>query len=53
MAQMIASTTRPAYQAYQLLYVGFVVAPRRDFGLALGVLTLAQISEEFPEGTVP
>ena len=27
MAQTIATRTRPAYQAYQLLHVGFVVAP--------------------------
>ena len=27
MAQMIVTRTRPAYQAYQLLYLGFVVAP--------------------------
>ena len=27
MAQMIVTKTRPAYQAYQLLYLGFVVAP--------------------------
>jgi hypothetical protein len=27
MAQMIVTNTRPAYQAYQLLYLGFVVAP--------------------------
>ena len=27
MAQMIVTTTRPAYQAYQLLYLGFIVAP--------------------------
>ena len=27
MAQTIVSRTRPAYQAYQLLYVGFIVAP--------------------------
>jgi hypothetical protein len=27
MAQMIVTKTRPAYQAYQLLYLGFIVAP--------------------------
>jgi hypothetical protein len=27
MAQMLVTRTRPAYQAYQLLYLGFVVAP--------------------------
>ena len=27
MAQMIVTRTRPAYQAYQLLYLGFIVAP--------------------------
>jgi hypothetical protein len=27
MAQTIVTRTRPAYQAYQLLYVGFIVAP--------------------------
>ena len=27
MAQMISTKTRPAYQAYQLLYLGFIVAP--------------------------
>lgn len=27
MAQTIASSTRPAYQAYRLLYLGFIVAP--------------------------
>ena len=27
MAQTIATTSRPAYQAYQILHVGFVVAP--------------------------
>jgi hypothetical protein len=27
MAQTIATTTRPAYQAYQILYIGFIVAP--------------------------
>lgn len=27
MAQTIATTSRPAYQAYQILYMGFIVAP--------------------------
>ena len=27
MAQMTVTKTRPAYQAYQLLYLGFIVAP--------------------------
>jgi len=27
MPQMIVTKTRPAYQAYQLLYLGFIVAP--------------------------
>jgi len=27
MAQMIVTRTRPAYQAYQLLYLGFIIAP--------------------------
>jgi hypothetical protein len=27
MAQTIVTNTRPAYQAYQLLYLGFIVAP--------------------------
>ena len=27
MVQMIVTKTRPAYQAYQLLYLGFIVAP--------------------------
>lgn len=27
MAQTIATKTRPAYQAYQVLYLGFIVAP--------------------------
>ena len=27
MAQTIATSTRPAYHAYQLLYLGFIVAP--------------------------
>jgi hypothetical protein len=27
MAQMIVTRTRPAYQAYQLLYLAFIVAP--------------------------
>lgn len=27
MAEMIVTRTRPAYQAYQLLYLGFIVAP--------------------------
>jgi hypothetical protein len=27
MAQMIVTRTRPAYQAYQILYLGFIVAP--------------------------
>jgi hypothetical protein len=27
MAQAIVSSTRPAYQAYQLLHLGFIVAP--------------------------
>lgn len=27
MSQMIVTSTRPAYQAYQLLYLGFIVAP--------------------------
>ena len=27
MAQMSVTNTRPAYQAYQLLYLGFIVAP--------------------------
>lgn len=27
MAQTIVTKTRPAYQAYQLLYLGFIVAP--------------------------
>jgi hypothetical protein len=27
MAQTIITNTRPAYQAYQLLYLGFIVAP--------------------------
>lgn len=27
MAQTIVTTRRPAYQAYQVLYIGFVVAP--------------------------
>ena len=27
MAQPIATPTRPAYQAYQLLYLGFIIAP--------------------------
>lgn len=27
MAQTIATTSRPAYQAYQILYIGFIVAP--------------------------
>ena len=27
MAQIIVTKTRPAYQAYQLLYLGFIVAP--------------------------
>ena len=40
MAQMIATKTRPAYQAYQLLYLG----------LMLGALALARLSDEFAEG---
>ena len=27
MAQSIVATTRPAYQAYQILHIGFIVAP--------------------------
>jgi hypothetical protein len=27
MPQTIVATSRPAYQAYQILYVGFIVAP--------------------------
>jgi len=27
MTEMIVTRTRPAYQAYQLLYIGFIVAP--------------------------
>ena len=27
MAQTIATTSRPAYQAYQILYIGFIAAP--------------------------
>ena len=27
MPQTIATTSRPAYQAYQILYIGFIVAP--------------------------
>ena len=27
MAQTIATTSRPAFQAYQILYIGFIVAP--------------------------
>jgi hypothetical protein len=27
MAQTIATASRPAYQAYQILYIGFIVAP--------------------------
>ena len=27
MAQTLVATSRPAYQAYQILYVGFIVAP--------------------------
>ena len=27
MAQIVVTKTRPAYQAYQLLYLGFIVAP--------------------------
>src|SRR5688572_16844309 len=27
MAQIVVTNTRPAYQAYQLLYLGFIVAP--------------------------
>jgi hypothetical protein len=27
MAQTIATPGRPAYQAYQILYIGFIVAP--------------------------
>jgi hypothetical protein len=27
MAQTIATTSRPAYRAYQILYIGFIVAP--------------------------
>ena len=27
MAQMIVTKTRPAHQAYQLLYLGFIIAP--------------------------
>ena len=27
MAQTIATTRRPAYEAYQILYIGFIVAP--------------------------
>jgi hypothetical protein len=27
MAQRIVTTRRPAYQAYQILYIGFIVAP--------------------------
>jgi hypothetical protein len=27
MAQTIVTTSRPAYQAYQILYIGFIVAP--------------------------
>jgi hypothetical protein len=27
MAQMVVARTRPAYQAYQILYLGFIVAP--------------------------
>ena len=27
MPQTIAATSRPAYQAYQILYIGFIVAP--------------------------
>jgi hypothetical protein len=57
MAQMIVARTRPAYQAYQLLYLGFIVAPLvagldtfTHVGLMLGVLALARLSEEFAEG---
>jgi hypothetical protein len=54
MAQMIVAKTRPAYQAYQRLYLGFIVAPLalRDFGLMLGALALARLREEFAEGAV-
>ena len=27
MAQTVVTTSRPAYQAYQILYIGFIVAP--------------------------
>src|SRR5688572_28647275 len=27
MAQTVSTTTRPAYQAYQILYIGFILAP--------------------------
>src|SRR5687767_12211271 len=51
MAQTIATRSRPAYQAYQILYIGSDVA-LRDFGLALGALALARLSEEFAERSV-
>lgn len=64
MVQMIVAKTRPAYQAYQLLYLGFVVAPLvagldkfthllTDWdGLMLAALAPARLSEEFAEGPV-
>ena len=35
----------PAYQAYLILYAGFVAL--RDFGLSLGALALARLSQYF------
>ena len=46
MAHAALTTSRPAYQAYQILCVGLIVAPFAA-GLALGALALGRLSEEF------
>jgi hypothetical protein len=39
-------TDSPAYQAYQILHLAFVVA-LRDLGLALGAFALSRLAMEF------
>jgi hypothetical protein len=49
MTQRIVTTRRPAYQAYQILYIGFIVAPLLAGLDKFAALALARLSEEFAE----
>ena len=48
MAQTIVTNTRPAYQAYQLLYLGFIVAP-----LVAGVDKFTNFLTDWPQYLAP